>query len=283
MGFRIPGQSTKSQQLQGLAEAFPSQNQGIATGMQEAQKLQVQNTLGASARGGQPVGNRAIQAAGAQQATAQAAPVLQANQQNIAQQGQIAQMGLQQKKQEAQQALSSRQLGLQKKARELQGKLSTLGNNLEDTLIKQQMDFKKDEMGRTFFNERQLADWAIMKAKTDEDFRNYEQKVTQASKKKMQILKTAYAKIKQILEQGYTDREQTLDNNQRRKATLAKAKLEQKIAEEKAEAENRAAMFSAGGAILGGVVGAAIGGPAGASAGMSAGQGLGSVTAGATA
>lgn len=286
MGLRTPSTTPA---LQRLAEQFPVQSQSVARGLEAAQTVGLQKQLGEAARAGQPIGARQIAAAGAQQTAGQAQIRGQAAQQTIKQQQQVQQLGLQEEQMAQKRALSERAMRLQRQQRQAEASLFGLNESLKSRLMDDQLQFQKDELGRTLFNERQLMDYAITKAKSAEDFANYQQKVTVLSKRKMQALQTAHLKIEQALRQEQQKSETT--KNRELETELAKKKmaLEEKIRKEQADAANRASMFNAAGTIIGAGIGAAASifmpaaAPALISGGAALGGGAGSIVAGETA
>lgn len=278
-------------QLKQMSQQAPGQNQQVVQGMDQAREAQLRQ----AAQTAPVTGAQALGAATQQQRQQNVAQGAQAN---LQQQQQLGAMEANQQQAQNQQNLFNRQQGLQKKQRDLEGQLSKLGEEAKQKIWDQNLKFEKDELGRTSFNDRQLLDYAIMNAKSDEDLANFEQQMNFESEKRMETLRAAQAKIKQSLQQGFDDYNQTLDAEQKMKLVQAQQALDRKMKEEANKAANRAAMFGAagtiagavGGAVLGGTLGAAAG-PAGAamgasmgaSAGASIGGGVGTAAAGATA
>jgi len=263
-------------QLNKLATAIPMANQQIASGMQQARETQLQAAIGGLTpeQAAQP---RLAQAVGAQQAAAAAQIQTQA-QQKIQQQAITAgQQAITNEKIKKQQELFTRSQALSQKGRYLENELARISQSAKDKLLDQQLSFKRDELGRTVWNERQLADYKIATAKDDEDFRNYQQEVTNLSERRMKMLLVAQKKLEQILEQGYLSTNQKLDQASRLKIAENLAELKRKQAREAARQANTMAMWSGGGAILGAAAGALVpgGGAIGAAVGAQIGQGVG--------
>ncbi len=206
-----------------------------------------------------------------------AAQASQAAQKAAAQQAQVQE---QQRKLEMSKKLTEMQSQLSEQSRQNAQRLFGLDQRLKNQLLDRQLQFQTDEIGRTLFNTRQLADFKLATAKSQEELKNYEQQVQQEMQKRMTILKFAQAKLQQELEQTMK-LEQTKKNNAL-KIRLEKALVntKKKIAEQRAKAANEAGKMSAMSQIFGaGVAGAAVafGGPAGAAAApgiMSASSGL---------
>lgn len=170
--------------------------------------------------------------------------------------------------------MQQRKLALGNSLRTAENRLTALGMTTKQDLFDSTMRFEQDELGRTIFNERQLLDYAITHAKKIEDFQNYEQAISQMSERRMRLMQVAQAKLEQALKQAFTAEQTELSQEAKLGLARAKSAIEEKIKREKANAKNRASMWSA----IGGVVGAAIGsfgGPAGAAAGFTLGSGLG--------
>ena len=201
--------------------------------------------------------------------------------------GQIFQRDIQ--KQQANAEVQSKQasLGLRERQMNLQiieRKNAEAVANLQLELGRQSFDdsmkFREDEMGRKSLNARQLVDFAVLKARNEADFSQFQQDVEQAWKRKELILRAAHAKIRQRLEQEFVKSEQEKDQTLMRTLQEQKRAMEEKIAKQKAEANKWGGIISGAGMILGGVIGGVAGSYAGnpamgAMAGASIGQGLG--------
>lgn len=153
--------------------------------------------------------------------------------------------------------------------------LSSMDSGIAATLFYDNLKFREDELGRTTFNERQLADWAALKSKNQEEFASYEQTMYQALERRQQTLRVAYSRVKTALEQEYLKDEAVRDQELIRTLTIAKANLEKKQREAEARAANTVSLFSTIGNVVGTIVGGIIGGVAGAAAGAVGGAGIG--------
>lgn len=265
-----------------LAGQMPGQNQRVVTGLQEAAKSQMQQQLGGQLTG-QPLGIRQIEAAGQQATAMQAQPLLQVQQQAQQQAQQLGGLALKEEAQSAQKRLQERQFNQAKAQRDAESQLNTLNSGLKQRLLDDQFTFQKDELGRTFFNERQLLDYKVSTAKSALEVRDLEQKMRKASSRKMQILKAAQAKINQDLTQEFQKGEQELNQEQLKRLTEAQRAMQDKIRREEARAKNRGSMFSALGTLAG--VGLSIAVPALAPYAIPlamGGSGAGSLLAGST-
>lgn len=171
--------------------------------------------------------------------------------------------------------MQQRKLSLGASLRNAENSLAALGMTTKQQLFDASLQFEQDELGRTIFNERQLLDYAISKAKDVEDLQNYEQTVSQMSERRLRLLQAAQNKIQQELQQAYAMEENELSQEHKLGLARAKAALEAKIQKEKADASNRAAMFNGIFTIAGGIAGAVIAGPGGYAAGALAGSTIG--------
>ena len=157
--------------------------------------------------------------------------------------------------------------------------LSALGRNLDNKLLYSRLKFSKDERGRKFTNERQLADYVISNSKTNMEFNGQMKKMKQQGDRKIQVMRAAQAKLEQTLKQGYMTNKGDLDRETRTEIARAAAEMKKQISKEQSKAKARAAQFQAGGTVVGGAIGS-IWGPGGAAAGASIGGAFGSVLGG---
>lgn len=276
--------SDRQNQLAGLAAQMPVANQEVAQGLQTAAELQRRSSMSQAS----PYATKAqAQQAGAAATAAKQNANIQAGAQTQEQAMQLAQAGLQNTQADNEQKIASRRNALTAQQQELQNRLASMSGEVKQQLFDKQMDFVKDELGRTTFTQQQLADWATTKAKTYEDYQNYVQSMEQASERRNQILKASYARITQALQQGFISEQEPLDQAMRANLTKARQELQLKIQRQQAEQRSTMAMYQAGGTILGaavaGVAVVATGGMAAPVAagivgmGAAAGGGLGSI------
>ena len=267
-----------------LASNMPGQNTKVATELQEASKMGMQAQLGQIGQAGQgPLSVQQVQQAGAQAAAQQGQATLQAQQQQAQKAMQLSKQTAQEEQQQNQQKLREREFNIKKKANILQRQLGVYDEKLKNEIFDKNIKFEKDELGRTLFNERQLMDFKIYNSKSKIEFRKFEQDMRNMSKKRMRMLDISLLKIKQELNQQFEKDQLEMDQEQRMRLLKAKAALEEKIRRAKADAANRASMFSSAFTVVGAGVGGFFGGPAGAMAGAQIGGGVGNVVSGATA
>jgi hypothetical protein len=277
--------NTRINQLNKLAGSIPVVNNNIAQGMQAARTTQLQQAI-ASMAPQQAGTTQAAQQLGAQQAQMSGAIQVQTAQKNSQQLAQVGQMALQEDRMQKNQELFTRQQALTQRNRALTNQLAQLDSNLKDNLLDQQLSFKQDEFGRTIWNERQLADFAVLQAKTQADLDKFEQTISQQSQRRLQILQTVQAKLKQALEQNYMREGQELDQQTRLYIANLKKQAAEKERRERAKRANRGAMIQGAFTIIGAGAGAylgmgtPIGAAAGAAIGSQVGSGLGQVVQG---
>jgi hypothetical protein len=136
--------------------------------------------------------------------------------------------------------------------------LDGIGMNLRNEYVNKVKEFKKDELGRTLLNARQLSDWAVLKARNEEEYAEYEQMMQQALEKKQAITEQAFKVVSQELNQQWVAAEQAKD--QAAMEQIAGIRAEIKKAQDKArkDAASNSALWTIGGTVLGAVAGAAI-------------------------
>lgn len=273
---------SKTGLLAGMSSMAPQVNQQVAQGVGDQAAFAQKQQAGQAYMGGQQLGKPQVAQMGTQLAGQKAGANLAAAQSTLQQQQQIGQVGLQAQQQQAQAQIGEKKLGLQKKQRELENSLESMGEEVKNKLFSQNLAFQKDELGRTAWNERQLADWKVRQAKDIQDLQNYQQQVRQISARKQQLLKTAHAKIVQELQNISANSTLNADMQTKERLMRAKVAMEEKIADEKRAAANRAGMAGAMGTVIGVGAGAATGSPQAAAVGGVIGGGLGTAAAGAS-
>jgi hypothetical protein len=257
-----------------LGEAKPFIEQAKFGQSQATGQLQTQIQQAAQSGGPAPKTEQ-IQKLAGEVATTQAQPVLQAQQAAAEQAAQSQKLQANQERLGKVRKIQETRQVLQEKGRENEQRLFNLSATLKAELYDNQMKFQKDELGRTLLNERQLADWAIMRAKNEEDLQKYEQITQQTLQKKEMLLNHAWKMLEQQLESQFARAEQEKDFEQKKMLYQMKKEFEEKKRRMLAEEAGKAALWKTGGAIVGGVIGAYFGGPAGAMAGASAGSAAG--------
>lgn len=266
------------QALQALSAQLPVANARVAQGQKAARDMQLQQAVAAAPQGA-PIGQTAAQlgTASAQMAGQQA---VQQAQQNVQQQGQLGQLALGAQQQQLGADVFQAKGAAQQQEFEGAQRLARVSEEAKKSLYDAQMQFERDEQGRTLFNESQLDDYKRLNARSAEDLANYAQKAEQLSRKKIQMMEQAYKVINEDLNQKERLAEQSGDQMAKQQIAEKKAMVSAQMAREKArkannDAKNQAMMT--GVSVAGGIAGAMLGGPAGAAAGMAAGNAAGSV------
>lgn len=265
----------KMKALQNLSNSLPVANSKVAAGQDAARQMQIQNAVKAA-----PVTSNTAtvaQSTGATAATQTGQQMVQGAQQQLQQQGQVAQLGQAEQARQGQGEVAGLQAGAKDEAMDNVSRLAALDSRAKDELYDKQMKFAQDENGRTLFNEHQLADYARMNATSDEELKNYSDKITQMSQRKMKMMEIAFNKIDQDLNFKYAQAKQAGDQAAAREIEQMRADMEEK----KRAAKTELASSTMIGGALGTVIGAVIGGvatesPVGAVAGGAAGGALGS-------
>ena len=257
--------------------ALPPPVQGLQNQAAEASKTRLQAAMkGLGTQGAVPQAQ--IAQAGAEAVQQQAKAQAQAREQEAQlaagkEQARQAQQGLAQRD-----VLQERKLALGKSLRDAENRLQALGMTTKQELFDSTMRFEQDEIGRTIFNERQLLDYAVTHAKDIEAMQDYEQTISQMSERRLRLMQVAQSKIEQALQQAYAQEESTLNQEHKLGLTRALAAIKQKMAKEKADAENRSNIW---GAVTGTIAAAAVSfvNPALAPAAYSIGSGAGKTIA----
>lgn len=270
-------QTPRMAALQNLSNSLPVANSRVAKGQQAARDMQLQQAVAAA-----PANQNTTQAA---QTTA-AAATQNAGQQmienatgQIKEQSQLGTVGLQEQQDLFQQGQATTRLAGRQESLDSTERLAKLDSAAKQELFDKQMKFEKDEAGRTLWNEEQLQDYARQNARSDDQLKNYQLTVEQATKRKLQTMEQAYNLIQLDLDNQLASAEQKKDQTAKQQIIQAKREADAAMQREKERRANNAAAWQQGGAtvggIVGGVVGAVYGGPAGAAAGYSAGSALG--------
>jgi hypothetical protein len=281
MAAPVP-QTNKLTALQNLQNQLPVASQRVAQGIQAARDIQLQQAVAKAPTGAaiapaaQQTAAAAVQQTGQQQA--------QAAQQMVQQAGQVGQLELGEQKMSGQQAVFGAQQAAEKQELDNVQRLSQLDMNAKKELYDNEISFKRDEAGRTLFNQRQLADYAKQNTVSDEQFKNYAQQAEQVNKRNLQAMESAYNIIAENLKQQSAIAEQNKDQAAKKQIQEIQIELQKRMAKARARAANNMGAWTAGGTVVGAVVGGVAGSliapgagtAAGAAAGASVGGALGS-------
>lgn len=260
--------------LQNLSNQLPVANSQLAAGQEAARKMKLQQAVAAApVTGGiQPTAQQAGTATAAEAGT----QAVQNAQKTVAQQGQIGQLGLAEQARQGRAEIGSAQLGAGQEKMDQVQQFANLDQSLKQKLYDDTMKFQKDELGRTVFNENQLADYYRTKVQNQEEFKNLAQKAQQASKRSLLMIQKAYELEQEDLKNQYEAAKQAGDQATMKQIKQSQFDNDQAMQRQKNRDANNAAVWTAGGTIAGGAVGAMAGQSAqGANVGAGVGGALG--------
>jgi len=273
--------SPRQQALANLSALVPESNARLARQRQQAQRIQMKQQI-SGARPDALNMNVAGQAgAQAQQAEQQAA--LGAAQATVEQQGRIAQMQTGETRIEGMQQIADKEELINKASIHLSNKLNGIDQRAKQRVYDERMAFSAAEAERGYLQQRQLADFAVLSAKSRNQYLDSAQKVEQWNRKQLQIMEALHKSLLTDLKGMESLKDQGLDQAYRIRAEKLVAAYERRIQREQARASNNRSMWTAGGAIVGGVLAGVFGTPAAAPAGAAAGAAVGGAIGGATA
>lgn len=272
--------STRAEQLRTLADQVPAANQQVAQSLQQGRLTSMQSQVGATPAAAATSTN--AQNMGTEQAASTGNIQINQAKTNQAQLGQVAQQGVAEGQQANQAAKAGQQLALAGTERDNAARITNLSETSKNELLDKQLDFSKSQAQLGYLNQRQLADWAVTKAKSASDLKDYQQMSQEMSDRKVEMLQAAHNKIMQEMENNNRSQVVKLDNDTTMALEQHKKDIEVAIAKAKADAKNQATIWTMAGGIVGGVVGGIYGGPTGAGVGYAAGSGLGAMAGSAT-
>ncbi len=263
--------------LDSIVNNMPVANQQRVQQQRAATDLQLQQAVRAVPP--KQAGPQVAQTLGAAAAQQTGQAQVQQAQQNVAVNQQAGGMAVQQKANELQQNIATLKRGQDTQQLSDEQQFANLSQQAKQEMFDSRMQFSKDEMGRTMFNERQLADYAVSHARDQQQLADYAQSAQQIQQRKAQALTAAQARISQELEFQNSLDIQKQDNQLKQQLTQAKYDLDKKLAKDRADAANRAGIFSTVLGIGGAAAGGMAGGPAGAGVGMGLGSSVGGLAA----
>lgn len=237
-------QTPRMAALQNLQKQLPVASQKVASGIQAARDIQVQQAVAKAPTGAAiaPAAQQTAAAATAQTGQAQ----VEAAKQMVQQAGQIGQLQLGEQQMAAQQQIAQQQQTARQQEMTNVERLGRLDLRAKQELYDKELEFKKDEAGRTLFNQRQLADYALQTAKSDEDFKGWAQKAEQLNKRNLQALETAYSLIVEDLKNRWQLAEQSKDQKAKEEIAQIEANARRAMEKARARAANNTAMWSSG-------------------------------------
>jgi hypothetical protein len=237
-------QTLRMAALQNLQKQLPVASQKVASGIQAARDIQLQQAVAKAPTGAAiaPAAQQTAAAATTQTGTQQ----VEAAKQMVKQAGQLGQLQLGEQQLTAQQKAAQQQQAARQQEMTNVEKLGRLDMAAKQKLYDKEMQFKKDKAGRTLFNERQLADYAIRNARSEEDFKNYAQTAELVGRRKIQAMEAAYKVIEEDLKQQWSIAEQQKDQAAKERIIQIRRDIEARIQREKDRAANNNAMWSSG-------------------------------------
>lgn len=273
----------KRSALSGLANAMPSQNKEIAKQQDAARAIRLQQAVSqmptqaaTQPQAAQQLGSQQAQIAG-QQAQQQQAATQQTAQQ-------VTQLAAQQQQQAASGQTAAAEAALKREGIATESELSEKQRQVEDQIFQDQIQFQKDELGRTEYSQEQMMDLALWSAQSTEDFKDRVQTIEQEADKELALLQALHNSIETTLKGSFAMGEQQLDQASKERMVEVQRELQRRIEDRQKKAAKRGTYGQVGGlvgGIGGGIVGGYLGGPVGAVAGAAAGSAAG--TAGGTA
>jgi len=183
----------------------------------------------------------------------------------------VGQAKLQEQQQSVEADLFRREEAMKQTVHGQEMELKRLSSSLAQQLHEDTTQFRRDDLGRAYLNEKQLSDYAVLHAKNQEELEQFAQVQGQLHEQRMQLLKVSYAQIEQALKQT-TDRlmqderiqfdAEQQKELQQQQLYLANAKraLQEKMAQQQREAAQAAAGW---GILTSAMQGAAAGAPGG--------------------
>lgn len=269
-------QTPRMAALQNLQKQLPVANQRVAQGIQTARDIQLQQAVARAPTGAAiaPAAQQTAAAAAAQTGSQQAEQAKQM----VQQAGQLGQLQLGEQQLQAQQQVARAQQAARQQEMTNIDRLGRLDMEAKKDLYDREIQFKKDEAGRTLFNERQLVDYMARNARSDEEYKNYAQQADLLNRRNLQAMETAYKIIEEDLAQKWRAAEQKKDQAAQKQIADIRAEIQARMERERARAANRGAMWQAGGMIVGAAAGS-FAGPGGAAAGAQIGGAMGGIAA----
>jgi hypothetical protein len=249
-------ETPRLQALRGLQNSLPVTNSRVLNQQKAARDLQLQQAVAKA-----PVATPTSTAAttGAALASSSADTTNKLSLQAGEQQKQVGALGLAERARAGQQALADQTLGLEQQKMGDVERLARVSQEAKQELYDAQMQFQKDEMGRTLFNERQLVDYAAKNARSNEEFQNYALRADKAHLRNLQAMETIYKKMDEELQFEYAKDKQKQDQAKVLQIKQIQKDMARKIAHARTRRGNNKAKWQAGGTIVGTVIGTVVG------------------------
>lgn len=276
----------RADKLKNLAAALPAANQRVSQGLTDARQMQLQETIKQAAPTTSPVAAQQLGGALQQQAGKQALQLQAAGQK---QQQQIGQQMLAGQQINQTQRLADAETAYNDFGRKISNSLAAIDRDAKTELLDKQLDFNRNQANQLVLNERQLADFAALSSRSQNEYQSKIQIMGQAYERKAQLYEASVKTLKQTLQQGYLKEGQRLNQESKARIVNAIREAEERARKAKDKASNRMAMGSALGTIAGMAIGGAliatgVGAPAGAaiaSSSIAMGASVGGVAGGA--
>jgi hypothetical protein len=160
--------------------------------------------------------------------------------------------------------------------------LQRLGSDVKDKLVDSRLRFERDDMGRKFTNDRQLSDYILSNARTQQEFDSEMRSLIKETDQYILTLDMMENKISQALKQGYIREKGDLDRAMGIELARMKQEIQKKKEKEMAKKRNNAAAWQAAGTIIGAAVGSAVAPGAGTAVGAQVGGAVGTAAGAST-
>lgn len=192
------------------------------------------------------------------------------NQRLLAEQERDLQRELTQQREEAQQTIEDIEAELEEWSVQAQLDLRDMMSEEEQKLFDYEMNFQKDELGRTILNEFQLLDYARLKARNEEEFNDYAKRVELMLTLKQKTYEAALRKLahaEEVLTKIHSVYQEIEANKQiaqiafetKKQVAAARAEMQRRLFEERRKQAKVAAGFGVFSKILSAGVGVAVG------------------------
>ena len=251
-----------------LERAMPVMDKRRQQQQQAARDIQLQQSVAQAPAGttAQQLGTQAATAAGQQAVTNEASQQQQRSQ--------LAQAELQSQATQAGERQVAEQAGLQREQIAVGSELAKQQLQNIDQIAQDQMEFKRDEIGRVQYQETQLIDFAIATAESEEELQNRLQDIEWASRQETAMMEAINNRLKTLLSGEQSAELQKYSQEQQAELVRYQRDLEDNLREKQEKAARNGAIFGG----IGTIIGAYYGGPAGAKAGGEAGSAAGGAT-----
>lgn len=122
--------------------------------------------------------------------------------------------------------------------------LANIDRGLAQKLFDDRRVFRENELGRGFANEVQLADYAVTKAKNQQELASYQQAIEQEMKRSEVMFQSAIDDLKDTLRRGFLKEKGDLDRASQYRMERTLRQLEQKQADDAKDAAQKQAIMN---------------------------------------